>query len=352
MEHEARVRAFGDGDLIAAATLQRGLQLFETSFGAFAYREIGGTWVTLGGPLCAPQDRSEMLDRLLVKCPRPVLCYLRESTLASLDAPAGAPGHLRARGLFVGGMGRDHEVDVTELVTRPPREVASASKKAARAGIRLEPFDLATLDREGRDRLREINEAYLGRARVETEMTFLNWPLDFASPHTRRAHWLVQDDPQGRRVFGFTLENPVYREGRRTGYLLDALRFEKTRTWGLWLVVVSALAKLCHAEGSTLTVGFCPLHGVEQARFGASRLLDFQLKLIARSLADVHFVRRLRELKSVVPHRAEPRFFCAPTRSAPRALGLFLEAMGAGPRMLFGAEALRAAKLAMKEALS
>jgi lysylphosphatidylglycerol synthetase-like protein (DUF2156 family) len=346
------VRAFGDGDLIAAATLQRGLGLFETSFGAFAYRELGGTWVTLGGPLCAPGDRGVMLERLLEKCPRPVLCYLRASTLADLDAPRGRRGYLRERGFFVGGMGVDHEVDLAALAENPPREVASAAKKAARAGIRLEPFDLATLDGAGRARLRAINDVYFARARVEHEMGFLNWPLDDVSAESRRAHWLVRRDHEGEHVFGFTLENPVYREGRRTGWLLDAIRFEKTRTWGLWLVVVRALAEACRAEGSSLTVGFCPLHGIARAPLAGSRLLDLQLRLVARAFADVRFVRRLRELKSLVPHRAEPRYFCSPTRVAPRVLGLFLEAMGAGRDLLVGAEALRSAKLAAEEALS
>ena len=74
------MRAFGGGDLIGVTTLQAGLKWFETSFGVWAYQHVGGVDITLGGPLCAPSDRGEMLRRFLARSPRPML--IRPETAA------------------------------------------------------------------------------------------------------------------------------------------------------------------------------------------------------------------------------------------------------------------------------
>ncbi len=337
---EELVRRFGGGDLIASATLQAGVHYLDTSYGFWAYRPARGAWVTLGGPICAAADRAAMLDRLLSAAPEPLLCYVRGELLADLDARGG----LRARGLYAAGMGQDHHADVDALLASPCPEVKSAVRKARRAGVRLVPFELSDTDAEARARLAALSSDYLRRAEMTREMSFLIRPLTLERAGARRAFWLTRPGTPGDRGderFGVVVLNPMYDRGERTAYLLDVLRFEKTRLWGVWLSTVFALAELLKGEGLGLSLGFCPLHGVERPAHGASRALGWQMERLERLLGSAKYLTSLRRLKSLVPHTREPRYFVARSRSAPAALARFTEALGVGASALLGPDLLR-----------
>jgi hypothetical protein len=335
---ETFVRAFGAGDLIACSTLQPDLEVFATSFGAFAYRKVYGTHVTLGGPLCAPHDRIAMLDRFRSFARAPLLSYVRADVLRDLDAPEGRNGSLAERGLWASGMGKDHLLDVPKLLTSPGPEVQSAVRKAKRASVRLVPFEVAELAKgPARARLERINTAYLESSECNEEMSFLNWPLHAKDrgAHLRRAFWLEKNDRESSGIFGVVALNPIFDQGTVVAYLLDVLRFFPTRIWGLWLSTVHALAGMLHREGLGLSLGYCPLHGIESPTHGRSRALDLQLSLMNRFLR-IPFIERLHTMKSLVPHTSEPRFFVGRSRLAPKQLALFTEAQGLRMSRIFG----------------
>ncbi|MBL0193129.1 MAG: DUF2156 domain-containing protein [Myxococcales bacterium] len=335
---EELVRRFGGGDLIASATLQAGVQYLDTSYGFWAYRPVRGAWVTLGGPICGEADRVAMLDRLLAATRAPLLCYVRGELISDLDAGVG----LRARGLYAAGMGQDHHADLDALLSSPCAEVRSAVSKARRAGIRLEPFELADADADARARLAALSADYLRRAEMPREMSFLIRPLTLERAGARRAFWLTRRAPPGEDPrFGVVVLNPIYDRGERTAYLLDVLRFEKTRVWGVWLSTVFALAELLKDEGLGLSLGFCPLHAVQRPPNGASRALGWQMERLAHLVGSAKYLTSLRRLKSLIPHAREARYFVAHSRVAPAALARFTEALGVGASALLGPDLLR-----------
>ena len=315
---EAWVRAHADGDLIAASTLQPGLRWFETSFGGWAYADVAGHQVTLGGPLCAPADRRELLARFLARSRRPILMYLREDLLPLVAAHGG---------LRCAGIGIDRHVDVPALLAAPAPEVRAAARKAARAGFRLRPLELAALDPSERQRLDQITARYLARSQVEVEMAFLNWPMSARPEPLRRVYSLDKFDREHQGSFGYAVLNPIFADGRRTGWLLDILRFEPTRLWGVWLATVHALAEELAAAGEGLSIGFAPLDQLRPAAHAPSRALQAQLDGVARYLGSVRYLRRLRELKRLIPGPAEPRYLASYTRVAPVVLYAFFRAM-------------------------
>lgn len=334
---EALVRRFGGGDLIASSTLQAGVEVLETSYGFWAYRSVGRAWVTLGGPICAPSDRRAMLERLLGATKAPLLCYVRGELLASLDAEIG----LRDRGLYAAGMGQDHHADLDALLASPGPEVKSAVRKARRAGVRLVPFNLSHADADARERLATLSSDYLRRAEMNREISFLIRPLTLEPEGARRAFWLARPGPGGEDLFGVAVLNPIYDRGERTAYLLDVLRFKKTRLWGVWLSTVFAVAELMKSEGLGLSLGFCPLHGVERPAHGASRALGWQMERLEQLLGSAKYLASLQRMKSLVQHTREPRYFVARSRSAPAAVARFAEALGVGRGALFGPDLLR-----------
>jgi phosphatidylglycerol lysyltransferase len=325
IDAERWIRNFADGDLIAASALQPGLQWFSTSFGVLPYRRVAGIDVTLGGPLCELRDRPELLRRFLSWSRRPILFYLREPTLALLEGS----------GLHAVGIGIDRHVDLEALLHDPSKPVRGALRHARRAELELLPLELERIDAHTRTRLEQITARYLAHAAVGREMAFLNRPMSYEPDRLRRVFALVERD---RGMFGYAVLNPIFAAGQRRGWLLDILRFEPTKLWGVWFSSVFMLAQLLAAEGNgeALSLGFAPLHRVRPAPHARSRVLAAQVDWMVRYLSTTSYLARLRELKDEIPGPEEPRYLASYTRSLPTVLYAFLEAMGVDIRGLFG----------------
>ena len=95
------------------------------------------------------------------------------------------------------------------------------------------------------------------------------------------------------------------------------------------------------AEGMGFSVAFAPLHRVAHPAACASWLLQRQLDLFAGLVASAPYLRRLRELKDLVPGAEEPRYFASHSRSLLVNLYALMEASGVGFRYLFGPDLLR-----------
>lgn len=317
------VRRFGDGDLVACATLQDGLEHLERSWGFWAFRRVGRVDAYLGGPICDPSDRGAMVEQMLHASRRPMVFYVREP-MAVMLAEAG---------LKTAGIGVDRVLDVDALLDAPPKPVRGAQRKADKAGFSVEEARFEEVDRA---RLRQINRTYLANAEVEREIVFLNRPMSYEDDGMRRVFVLRQ----GGRELGFAVLNPIFRDGAVTAYLLDLLRLEPTKQWGVWLATVHALARRLRDEGVGLSVGFCPLHDLRHPP-GASRALRWQLDRMEAWLSSAQYLRRLHELKATLPGSWESRSMAVCTRFAPRALHTFMEASGVGFDYLFGPDLVR-----------
>jgi hypothetical protein len=245
----------------------------------------------------------------------------------------------------------DHHADIEALLARPAAPVRGAVKKARRAGFELCPLDLRALSAPRRRRLDEITERYLANAECTVEMSFLNRPMSYDADGLRRVFLLAKHDRELDGVFGYAVLNPVFDDGLVTSYLLDILRFEPTRLWGVWLATVHRLAELLSTEGKGLALGFCPLHRVRRPK-GASRVLSAQIEGMVRLLSSASYLRRLRELKGLIPGTEEPRSLATFSRSALVNLFAFMEASGVGFAYLFGPDLLSVLATGLKRTLS
>ncbi len=324
------VRRFGAGDLIACSALQDGLSWMDCSYGAWPYRRVWGIDVTLGGPLCDPSDRPAMIERFLSRSRRPILCYLRDDVVRALD---GA-------GLASAGMGVDKHVDLPAFLASPAKEVQGALRKSRRARFAMREIDLGTLDSRLRARLREINARYLAQAECTREMSFLNRPMSYEADGLRRVFLLEKHDREHDGAFGFAVLNPIFDRARTTGYLLDLLRFEPTRLWGVWPSAVHTLAAQLASEGMQMSLGLAPLHRVRHPA-SASRVLSAQMDGLVRLVSSAAYLRRLRELKDLVPGAEEPRSFASFSRSVLTNVFAFLEALDVRFSYLFGPDLLK-----------
>ncbi|MCP3139466.1 phosphatidylglycerol lysyltransferase domain-containing protein [Pyxidicoccus xibeiensis] len=316
MKHDL-VRAHG-ADPISYSTLQAGLSYFETSFGYIAYQRALGFDLTLGPPVCAPGDRAALLQRFLQAGRRPLFFYVQRD-IAMLAAELGGARYR------VSGMGVDKVLSLEAPDAGRSSRVHGALKKAVRGGFDVVEVRPSALDSGERARVDAITRAYLRRSSVPVEMRFINRPLTLEDDGLARMFLLRQG--VDARVFGYAVLDPYFEEGRAQGYLLNLIRFEPTRLWGVYYAVVATLAARLREEGvPQLSLGFCPLYGVDTE--GCTPGLARQVQWMERRFAGVDYLARLRELKDAFPGMTPQRYFVTPSPWAVTALLSFLRATG------------------------
>lgn len=320
-------------DPIAYSTVQPAMRYFDTSFGYIAYRRIWGIDITLGPPVCDAKDSAAMVSRFLARSRRPIFCYVRRDFIDGLDAS----------GLYCGGTGVDRIVDYDAFLNAPGKQVRSACKKAAKANFAVQQADFETLRAPVRQRLDEITRSYFDNARCATEVTFVNLPLTFEDDGFRRAFLLTKHDKEHDGPFGYAILNPIFSGGEVEGYLLDILRFERTRLWGVWLSAVWQLADLLSREGKYLSLGHSPLHGIEPAPAHLSTPWhDAQMRWMLRRFGTTDYLLHLRQLKTLVPGEEIPRYFASYSSALPVTFLALIRASGVTFSGLLGARLLRA----------
>ncbi len=296
------MRAHGS-DPISYSTLQAGLSYFETSFGYVAFQRAFGFDLTLGPPVCASGDRAEMIQRFLSSRRSPLFFYVPRD-VAMLVAERGGP---RFR---VSGMGVDKVMALDPSGSEVHPRVRGALKKASRGGFEVREVRPATLSAEERGRLESITRSYLRRSSVPVEMHFLNRPLSFDDDGLARL-FVLRQGSEGQ-VFGYAVLDPYFDGGRIQGYLLNLIRFERTRLWGVYYSAVSTLASLLREEGlRQLSLGFCPLVDVDTE--GCSPVLARQVRWMERQLAGIEYLARLRAMKEAFPGLTPQRYFVTPS---------------------------------------
>lgn len=316
--------------------MQPGLSYFETSFGYVAYRRAFGFDLTLGPPVCAAGDRPALIERFLGTRRRPLFFYLPKEVAVLVAELAGRRFRTCGMGIEkVIPLGGPADADLH------PR-VRGALKKAARAQLELSEVRPSHWTEAQRARADAITRSYLTRSAVPVEMSFLNRPLgsiDWRDDGLSRTFLLRQGT--GGETFGYIVLDPYFDGGRVTGYLLNLIRFEPTRLWGVYYAAVAALAARLRGERiAELSLGFCPLVGVETE--GCSPFLARQVRWMERRFAEVSYLARLREMKEAFPGRTLQRYFVSPSPWAASALLALVRACGVPLAGMIGPQLLRA----------
>ena len=309
------IQQFGSGDVISYAHLQPQLERFQTSYGLWSYRTFGDITITLGGPLCSPVNRQDMLRKFLQDKKKPILFYLTEDFLTSVKE---YPLHNVC-------IGTNRRIKTKVFLQQPSSKVKGALKKAKKAGvIWKEVFHME----QWQSSLTSISEEYLTNAQYEHEMSFINMPLQCGLATYRRLFLMKEGSG---RILGFVYLNPIYTDGQLVGYLLDMLRFIKTKIWGLWFSTVYTLAQVLHREGLELYLGFCPLHDLQVPKNNHSRILNIQMSMLSKNFQSIQYIKNLREMKEEIEGYNSPRFMSSYTRNLPTCVAAFMKAMDIDP---------------------
>lgn len=240
------VRRFGRHSL-AYSILQPRMHYFGGAVsGCIAYRSWMGQRCVLGDPV-APDDAVDaLLDAFLARGPA-MFMQVHDYTAA----------RLRARGFHLTPVGVESEIDTAtfDLKGRRKQDLRHYRNKAVKAEVSVEELDDTV---ETRAELLPVSEAWLPiKSWFSREMEFLARPI---APTPKPGVRLFAARSGGACV-AFTVIDPMYEEGRVTGYSVSILRHLPTAPEGACDYINFHVIERLREEGiPTLSLGVSPFH--------------------------------------------------------------------------------------------
>ena len=290
----ACLRQYG-GHALSFCTMQPGMSYFDVQgVGYVAYAKHWGMRFALGEPVCPPHLRDAMLDAFLDRHPGAVFVQVGK----------GVVDHLHARhGYYGTQFGSESKLDLAGWSLRGARkQIIRTAINAARAeGIEI---------REGGfdHDVRRISDAWIRTRRCKNnEIRFLIRPM-------------VVDYREGTRYFyacrageavGFVFFDPLFRDGRRAGYVPNISRSSASFRQGLWYALMAhALARFQEEGVPCVDLGLTPLMLAEDLEPQESRLLRTTLAVIRERMDFLYNFKGLEFAKSRFQGRVEKTYCC------------------------------------------
>jgi len=251
------------------------------------YRRVGRVAVVAAAPLAARGDLLEVTRRFLDFCGR--------QKLDCLMLPVGGEYAAIARscGMALLQIGVSGYFKLPEW--RPAgdraKKVRAGVNQAARAGVRVEPYDPSQgLDPRARAEIEEICQAWVNTREVDA----LGWLLELDPFHlSENKRYFLARRSDGK-LEGMLVCSPIY--ARDGWYLEDLIRRPGAERGVSELLIVEALKRLA-AEGAGLaTLGTSPLAGVEPQ--GPFKQTSRLLKLIYEHLDAFYHFKALHRFKA------------------------------------------------------
>jgi phosphatidylglycerol lysyltransferase len=254
---------------------------------AVVYRRVGRVAVVAAAPLTARGDLLEVTRRFLDFCGR--------QKLDCLMLPVGGEYAAIARscGMALLHIGESGYFKLPEW--RPAgdraKKVRAGVNQAARAGVRVEPYDPSQpLDLRARAEIEEVCQAWVNTREVDA----LGWLLELDPFHlSENKRYFLARRSDGK-LEGMLVCSPIY--ARDGWYLEDLIRRPGAERGVSELLIVEALKRLA-AEGAGLaTLGTSPLAGVEPQ--GPFKQTSRLLKLIYEHLDAFYHFKALHRFKA------------------------------------------------------
>ena len=239
--------------------------------GIVFYRPAGRYWVQFGGPVAAPTDRPELLQRFLESAGR------ERRRVIAFQVPESDAQTYADHGFTVNQMGMSYGVELASFTLRGKKFVKLRNKisRARRVGISPAEVDLATCA----DAVAEIDRRWLrAKGRFTREFAFMIGQVGGAAQPLRR---LFAATLAGELV-GYCSYAPVY--GPRPGWLHDLSRRVPDAPPGVMEAVNLFAMEQFQSEGvKWLHFGLTPFLGVapQYAMPTASRSVDRAFRLLA-----------------------------------------------------------------------
>jgi len=260
------------GGSLAYATLQEGMEYFIDDCGYIAYTTVQHPLlapkpkrIVLTDPVCAPEDRAQIVRHFLADSPRIVFSVLSESCAEVL----------RELGFKINCIGYEPELLIQSYNTRGNWKeldlIKRARNEAAREGIVIREEDGATLNASD---LAGISARWMQAKKINDREIWL-YARRPVFDHEEDVRKFVAYDNAGR-VVGFVFYDPMYRAGQVYGYSANISRCDEQRFGRLATAVHMEAAEKFRAEGKeVLNLLLAPFVKLDRGKYND----DFGIKL-------------------------------------------------------------------------
>ncbi len=201
------------------------------------------TPVSLSDPICAPQNREELIANFIEKYRNPIFVHI------SRDVARIVQEH----GYYVNEMGVETIVDVQRFTLSGPKKefLRSQRNRAQRDGVTVQEHHIRELDK---NELNEISNRWLNDKTSPGEMAFLARPAVFEDETDVRKFYAKKNG----RVVGFVYFDPMYENGKVYGYIANILRADHA-SYSICDAIILEALKVFKEEGiRCLSLGFSP----------------------------------------------------------------------------------------------
>ena len=262
-ERLAYLRRFG-GQALSYSTLQPEMDYFDVDgVGYLAYQVKFGRRFVLGDPVCAPADRPRLIERFLAENKGAVFLPVQLDSARVLH---------EAFGLFATQVGCETRLDLDRWSPRGRRmrNFRRAAHHAQRQGVVVAEEPAADPDE-----IRRVSMAWRhGRTLRSRWLKFVSRPVE-VEPADGVRRFLARADG---KLVGYVLFDPIFEDGRVTGYGPSVSAFTPAFRNGLFYLIVEQAARTFRDEGiASVNLGLSPLDIVAPAQPFESRPLRYGL---------------------------------------------------------------------------
>ncbi|MCK5686419.1 DUF2156 domain-containing protein [bacterium] len=231
----------------AYALLQNDMNYFVEQNGFIGYRELKNNPVVLDDPIVASENLESLVRSFYSKEPNAIYVNISQEFASKLYG--------YDLGYRFCPYGTENVLDLDPALL-DGKKVKSALKKAKKATLSIEEVDFDDLDQQRLDLMKTINMEFLENTPSKKEITFISRAVEFRNQPGVRFFALKHVDKGEEKCFGFIVLDPFFKNGQKVGYQLNAIRFRRTKIWGVYYSIVGILVeKLMKENYKKLSLG-------------------------------------------------------------------------------------------------
>lgn len=211
--------------------------------GYIAFRKQWGTAVCLGNPVCAAEDRAELIEAFVAKHPDCVFIQVTPDVAKLI--------HERT-GFYATQFGKETVIDLKtwSLSGKKKQVIRTAVNHAEKEGVEIK-------ERYGDTSYRQLSEHWLQTRKCKgREIIFLIRPMEMDFTEGTRRFFAYKDG----KMIGFIFFDPVYENGQVVGYVPNISRASEQFPAGIFYSIMSYAFEQFKAEGiPSVFLGLSPL---------------------------------------------------------------------------------------------
>ncbi|MBA3858856.1 MAG: hypothetical protein C0507_18280 [Cyanobacteria bacterium PR.3.49] len=260
-----KLQLHGYGSL-AYSSLQKGMQYYmHPELGYIAYtplRDGPNSVCVLADPICSKENIKPLVEAFMKEKSDPVFLHISHDTGKVLNE----------MGFTVNELGVETIIDIQKfnVVGNKKQQLRNARNGAKKDNVTV--VEINTVDDEMLKSFKKISDGWMKEKVIsDNEMQFIVRPVVFVDEIDVRKFVAIKDN----QVVGFVIFDPMYEDGKVSGYIANHLRTNLDRTYSVVdFIILEALEKFKQEGKKDLSLGLSPLAKVDDSQeFKHSKLL-------------------------------------------------------------------------------